>query len=191
MAKRTIQECDLTKQEYDPDETVSITIKKKGKGRGRTYDLSPEAASKLEQQLVAGSEAVLDPDWTFGSSPKRIRSQPSPVDEWNISGDDHQEEPEDDSNFVAAKKAELKDQGVINKDDEPREVENSVFKDSGNCAHMNRGPVQMTMRNNERYAYTICKDCGRQLPVKKRNDRDAYMSARLPSDVNMRDMDGE
>ena len=31
MAKRVIQECDLTKQEYDPADTVIITIKKKDK----------------------------------------------------------------------------------------------------------------------------------------------------------------
>jgi len=187
MAKRTIQECDLTKQEYDPDETVTITIKKTGKGRGRSYDLSPDAAAKLEQQLVAGSDAVLEDDWDFRSKPKpepRARPERDEYIRNRDFGDD--DENEDDSRFVAAKKAELKEEGIINT--EPREVVNSVFKGNGNCSHPNRGRVQMTMRGEERYAYTICKDCRAQLPYKKKSDQENYASAKLPADVRMKDI---
>ena len=71
MAKRIIQECDLTKQEYDPDETVTLVFKKKGKTNGRTYELSSSAATKLEQQLVAGKEAALEEGWGFTKNNSR------------------------------------------------------------------------------------------------------------------------
>ena len=192
MAKRTIQECDLTKQEYDPDETVIITIKKKGKSKGRSYDLSPDAAAKLEMQLVAGSDAELDSNWTFSPASQEetytyTEFGEKPVEKTraeleNITYDDI----DDDSRFVAAKKAELKEEGIINT--EPREVVNSVFKGNGNCSHPNRGRVQMTMRGEERYAYTICKDCRAQLPYKKKSDQENYASAKLPADVRMKDI---
>ncbi|MCI0559952.1 MAG: hypothetical protein MN733_15785, partial [Nitrososphaera sp.] len=122
MAKRVIQECDLTKQEYDPEETVTLVIKKKGKQSGRTYELSPSAAAKLEQQLVAGKESILPDDWQFGGTSRRASAETSSDSRRRRTlGDLEAEDEQDDTKFVAKKKAELREAGVIKPEEEQRE----------------------------------------------------------------------
>ena len=78
MAKRIVQECDLTKTEIpEGDEIVTITIKRQGKKSGRSYELSSKAAAQLEQQLVAGKEAALDENWSFRNAITFERAKPN------------------------------------------------------------------------------------------------------------------
>jgi hypothetical protein len=178
MAKRVIQECDLTKQEYDPEETVSITIKKKGKTKGRTYDLSPNAAAKLEQQLVAGSDAALGNDWAFfqmlpTSTPSRLRGD-------TIIGSQADDGIEDDSSFVAAKKAELRKEGIL--DEEVREditgpVSEAVGVIQGNCSHINKSGIQVSADHKK---YRTCNACDKVILEHSSKDRQAYMNTKAP-----------
>jgi len=178
MGKRLIVECDLTKQEYNPEETVTLTFKKDGKKSGRTYELSAKAAEKLEQQLVAGPEAKLPSDWTFGGSPERKKAVTLETLEDSI---------EDDSEFVAAKKMELRDIGIIS--DEAREtVENPIlFEETDGCRHINKSRIQTTLKNKKRFIYQTCRDCGKKIEAKTMEEKTSYMNSKLPPDVNMQE----
>ena len=180
MAKRVIQECDLTKQEYDPDETVVITIKKKGKTKGRTYDLSPNAAAKLEQQLVAGSDAVLGDDWAFfRASPQSV---PSRLRGDTLIGSKADDGIEDDSSFVAAKKAKLREEGVIG--DEARKditgpVSEAIGVIQGNCSHINKSGIQVSEDHKK---YRTCNSCDKVILEHSPKDRQAYMNTTKQKD---------
>lgn len=183
MAKRTVQECDLTKLEYDPKDTVTIVIKKDGK-KGRSYDLSPEAAAKLEQQLTAGPQRKLDANWQFGAS--RTDWEAVKTDGPKTLGEF------DDDSFVAEKKRELKDRGELGQERE--EPEAPVLapalgaSEKSDCLHMNKGPIKTTLRNKKRYAYRNCRQCGKEVAEKSMEDTQAYMAGKLPPDVNIRDL---
>lgn len=179
MAKRVVQECDLTKQEYDPAETVTLVIKRSGKKAGRTYELSPEAAAKLEQQLVAGTE--LPANWGFGET---VRTKARTVAD--LESEPAKESGSDvDGKFVAQKKREMKEEGV---DLEPREVEEGQptilpeIAPAGDCLHMNKGPVQTTLRDGERHFYRTCRECRGRIPEKQKMERESYLKAKAPAD---------
>lgn len=186
MAKRTVQECDLTKLEYDPKDTVTITIKKDGK-KGRTYELSPDAATKLEQQLTAGPDAKLNSNWSFNESSS---SHPN----WNVVLSETKGQTLgdfDDDKFVSDKKQELRERGELGKErEEPSEpvIAPVLGGEPSDCLHMNKGPIQTTMREGKRHAYRICRTCRRPVAEKSREDRVAYMSGKLPPDVNIKDL---
>jgi len=187
MAKRVVQECDLTKQEYDPEDTVTITFKKAGKAKGRSYDLSPEAAAKLEQQLVGGNE--LPATWGFGSVAKVEHTE---VQRARTTLADLENDPLDDTELIASKKAQFAELGGLDKNrEEPTSpviapsLGQSVANDK--CLHMNKGPIQTTIRDKKRHAYRTCRECRKEVPVKSKSDNESYMNASLPSDVNMRD----
>lgn len=188
MAKRVVHECDLTKQECDPDDLVTITIKKKGKsGRGRSYDLSPEAAAKLEQQLVSNN--ALDEGWHFanGLAENQIPENPAKERPQTLADleDDYDEEA-----AVAAKKAELRELGVI--DDDREEAEGEFFKAaasvrSDGCRHLNKGPIKTRMKNKKRFIYRQCRDCGESVPEMTREEKQSYMNGKLPDDIRIKD----
>lgn len=190
MAKRIIQECDLTKHEYDPDETVTITIKKKGKRQGRSYDLSPEAAAKLEQQLVAGSEARLPEGWSFGATLGVIQDTPQLPDAVNTAGGTLEEFSDNIEAAVAQKRAELVASGGIT--DEERLPEKPVLEEvvgsSNGCRHLNKGRIQTTMRNGRRFVYRKCSKCFADIPEMTSEEKRDYMSGKTPQDVNIRDL---
>lgn len=190
MGKRVIIECDLTKQEYDPDGTVTLVLKRAGKKAGRTYELSPDAAAKLEQQLVAGPEAKLPVDWKFiGASVSESHPRARP----KRTLEDLENEPEDDSSFVAAKKAELKEAGVIQETprEEPAEivVSEALGAPKGSkCPHLNKGRVQTTLKGGKRFAFRTCKECRAKIPMATVEEKEAFMNGKLDSDVRMRDL---
>jgi hypothetical protein len=202
MGKRVIQECDLTKQEYDPEETVTLVFKKKGK-TGRSYDLSPAAATKLEQQLVAGKEAILPEDWQFGGSvSRRERTETAEGGRRrgrtfeDVAGDD----VEDDSRFVREKKAELREAGVIHEPEEGQEQTReepteSVIgeavgapKSKDACPHLNKGRIQTTLRGGKRAVYRLCSDCRKRIPEMTTAAKDAFLNGKTDPDVRSRDL---
>jgi hypothetical protein len=205
MAKRVIQECDLTKREYDPDQTVTIVIKKQGKKTGRTYELSAEAAAKLEQQLVAGPEAQLPEDWGFvaATAPVATEGSPRPRPKRTLGDLENEDvkEAEDeafDEKAIAAKRASLKEAGVIAEEEEapvvdeehPAPPPSSVRKDAkGRCTHLNKGRVQVTVRKGKRVAYRKCTACRAEIPESSSDDKKSYMSGRTPEGVNLRSID--
>lgn len=180
MAKRVIVECDLSKQEYDPDLTVVITIKKTGKGKGRSYDLSPESAAKLEAQLVAGPK--LNQDWSFVSTKNSVLNNNSAPKTF---GD------LDDSDIIEEKKAELKEAGILRTENE--ELESEVMAIEGgdaNCRHLNKGRVQTTLRNGKRFAFKPCKNCHARVPEMTKAEKQGYMEGKVTGeDVNIREIE--
>lgn len=177
MAKRVVQECDLTKQEYDPAETVTLIIKKNGKKTGRTYELSSDAAARLEQQLVSGNK--LPEGWSFHGV-ATVRSESNESSRRTLADLDS------DAAFVAQKKKQLQDEGI---DVEPRQVEEGqatvlpeLAADNSNCLHMNKGPIQTTMKNGERHIYRTCRACRGRVPEKMKDDRQSFLNAKPPSD---------
>jgi len=179
MAKRVVQECDLTKQEYDPAETVTLIIKKGGKKTGRTYELSQKAAEKLEQQLVSGNK--LDSDWTF----KALEKDPTPL---KSDGAKTLADLDDDSTFVAEKKQQMQEEGI---DMEPRVLEEDqqtilpLNTGDRSCLHMNKGRVQTTLKNGKRHFYRICRECRGHISENKVEDREEYLNAKPPADVRV------
>jgi hypothetical protein len=187
VAKRVVHECDLTKQECDPDDLVTITIKKKDKGgRGRSYDLSPEAAAKLEQQLVSNN--ALDEGWRFANGLAENQEPTAP----EAPAEDRPQTLADfdEDATVAAKKAELREMGVI--EDEREEVEGEISRAAGSnnsngCRHLNKGPIKTRMKNGKRYIYRLCRDCGASVPEMTREEKQSYMNGELPSDIRITD----
>lgn len=119
MAKRTIIECDLTKQEIENEETIFVLkIVKKGKRNYQTFELSAEAAEKLLAQLNGRNE--LPDNWTF-SNPGTLQYPPGVRGGEGRSSRrrtlaDLEDEPveaelkeEDDTHYVAEKKASLRE----------------------------------------------------------------------------------
>lgn len=185
MAKRTVQECDLTKLEYDPKDTVTIVIKKDGK-KGRSYDLSPEAAEKLERQLTAGPQSKLDSDWQFNTGRPTWETVSVETEKPKTLGDF------DDDQFVSDKKRELKERGELGQERE--EPETPVLAPSlgagekSDCPHMNKGPIKTTLRDKKRYVFRRCRECGKEVAEKSREDTKAYMAGKAPPDVNIKDL---
>ncbi len=185
MGKKQITYCDLTKQEIeDEDSLVIITIKKKGKTKGRSYDLSPDAAAKLEQQLVAGSDATLPEDWSFMSVPAARSARGRTLE-------DLENEPEDDAKFVAAKRRELREAGVIG-DESPEEPTEAPVIDTttSKCPtrHMNKGRIQTTMKNGNRFIYRLCADCRKRIPEKTAGQKESYQNQKPEEGVNVREL---
>lgn len=174
MARRVVTECDLSKAEYDPAETVTLVIKKNGKKTGRTYELSPQAAAKLEQQLVSGSK--LPDEWFFGGITRSVRP--------NITIEEDlvpEEQEQSDEQIIAAKHAAREE---VEEDVEPDSI---PAIDPSICPHRNRSRTHMKMKNGERFAYKICKDCRKMVEVHKRDERIDYANGKVPSDINLKD----
>jgi hypothetical protein len=186
MARRVVQECDLTKQEYDPAETVTLVIKRSGKKQGRTYELSAAAAAILEQQLVAGNK--LPEGWGFES---RQESRQNVAIEGSgkrtLADLDTDDDRGEDSQFVAAKKREMQEEGV---DTEPREKDDDqatilpeIAVDDSGCMHINKGPIQTTMHQGKRKIYRTCRDCRKRINEKTKDERASFLGAKAPPDT--------
>lgn len=201
MAKRTIIECDLTKHEIEDEDTVfTLKIAKKGKRNPQTFELSAEAAEKLLAQLNGRNE--LPQDWRFtapgalnyppgvrggGEAPRRRTLA-------DLENEPVESEPreEDDTNFVAKKKASLREEGVLGEEPEERELDGPVAKamgaKKGGCLHMNKGRIQTTLRDGKRVVYRKCMDCRKDIPAKTVEERDQFMNGKAPKGVNVRDL---
>lgn len=183
MARRQIVECDLTKQETNEDSLVTITIKVNGK-KSRSYDLSPESAAKLEQQLVAGPK--LDHDWNFNSihdNTSILKSNGAPKTLGDLD--------DGDSTIVASKKAELKEAGVLREQSESTVSEVTTIEGGDkDCRHLNKGRIQTTLRNGKRFIFRPCKDCHARMPEMTRADKDAYTEGKIVGeDINIREIE--
>ncbi len=172
MGKRVIQVCDLCKVESEDFEV--LTIKKPSKkGAGRKYDLCASCSEKIQQQLVASEDRTL-PNWSFADVEPTAVIPPEP--EVAL---EPRLEPEEDEFIVARKKEELKEAGVL-QDEPPPER-----KQSKGCVHMNKGPVKLTIRNGERYAYRHCRECQMEVPEKKFDEKSGYLNAKAPEGVRI------
>lgn len=182
MARRVVQECDLTKQEYDPSETVTLVIKRGGK-KSRTYELSSDAAAKIEQQLVSGKQ--LSNDWFFASVLPAVAREGGPR---RTLGDLEHETPneddkETDAQFIAGKKREMTEEGVDLDSREKDDESESVIPDlrtSGDCLHMNKGRIEFHVRAGERHYFRKCRECQSRVPEKQKGERASYMNAKAP-----------
>jgi len=192
MAKRVVQECDLTKQEYDPDETVTITFKHKGKARGRSYDLSAAAAAKLEQQLVGGPK--LTEEWGFYAAQPAASQARGPRPARTVG--DLDRDPNEAERTIAEKKAELREAGVIPADaaGKPQEAEVSevteIVGGKKDCLHMNKGRIQTTLRDGKRFIFRLCTECRARIPEMPLATKAAYLDGKVnkADDVNIREL---
>lgn len=187
MGKRVIHECDLTKQEIDEEDTLfTLKLAKKGTRSNMTYELSGSAAEKLLAQLNGRKE--LSEGWQF-VSPGDMQPKPPGVRSVRRTLEDL----EDDSSFVAEKKASLKEQGVLN-DEAPEErqqdgpVAKAMGAKKGDCRHINKGRIQTTMRNGKRFIYRKCTKCHQDIPEMTSEARQQYMGGEAPQGVNIRDL---
>lgn len=171
MAKRIVQECDLTKQEYDPEETVTLVIKRTGKKQGRTYELSAAAATKLEQQLISNNK--LPDNWSFIGKDKETPPEKRTLADLDV-----------DAEFVAAKKKEMKSEGVETKphEEQTATIAELAVDDSG-CMHLNKGPIQATMIQGKRKIYRACRDCRTRIPEKTVEEKSTFFGAKAPADT--------
>jgi len=178
MARRVVQECDLTKQEYDPADTVTLVIKKSGKKTGRTYELSAAAAAKLEQQLVSGN--LLPEDWGFVGDARQSHSE-NPFPGWRTVAELNDDSPrEDDASFVAAKKQEMIEEGV---DTDQDIILPGMALDVSRCLHINKSPINTTMKDGRRHIYRTCRDCRKRINEKTVEEKAAFLGAKAPADT--------
>lgn len=162
MARRIINECDLTKKEYDPADTVQITIKA-GKKKGRTYELSPEAAEVLERALVSREAHMIVPQ---GYSPDYIEEEKkSPPQD------------EDDENEILIREKEVR-----NHDDWPETIETSS---SDECSHPNKSRPTLRTVEGKKDLYRKCNDCGEFLIYSTLKEKDAFMRAKPGKGINV------
>jgi hypothetical protein len=182
VGKKQIVFCDLTKQETEEDLLVTITIKLDGK-KPRSYDLSPEAAAKLEQQLVGGSK--LSEEWGFYAqalSPERS-GRPRPA---RTVGDlDNGAE-----RTIADKKAELREAGILPTQQEAESEVTEIIGGKKDCPHMNKGRIQTTLRDGKRFIFRLCTECRARIPEMSKASRDAYLDGKVSKtdDVNIREL---
>lgn len=203
MAKRVIHECDLTKQEIDEDEVLfTLKLAKKGSRSNMTYELSSTAAEALLAQLNGRKE--LSENWQFVSPGDMAPTPPGVKGGGRRTLEDLEAEAvqeadekiEDDSRFVAEKKAALREQGVLGdeEDEEPREeptdgpVGKALGATTDKCRHMNKGRIQTTMRGGKRFIYRKCADCRKDIPEMTSEARQSYMKGKAPKGVNIRDL---
>lgn len=162
MAKRTIQECDLTKQEFDPEKAVIITLKTKDK-KGRSYELCPDAAELLERALVS-REAHTIISGTQAST-KTLG------DTFDIDENDR---------LVAEKEAGREAEPVtigIN----PDSIE--LTKKGGSCTHMNKTRPQVRTIDGKKGFWQQCKDCGSS--IKCRTTAEKAEKIAVPNGVRL------
>ena len=188
MAKRIIHECDLTKQEFNPDEDTvfTLSIVKKGRKSPMKFEVCASAAEKLLAQLNGKGE--LPEDWSFA---RNVPSRRAVVSEELDIGSNMDDGIDDDSNFVARKKAELREEGIIGNEEEERELEGGAISQAlgakqENCVHMNKSGIKVTSDHKK---YRTCNACGKAIPEQSSGDRTAYLSATPPKGVNIRDLE--
>lgn len=199
MAKRIIQQCDLCKGEYDPDDTHLITVKKKGKQKGNVFDLCPECAAKIQRQLVAASSEMLDVNWTFDGLSKLPPGMViSPADLQAIADEitiaprgsaraaqeaDIAAAQQADDDLITRKEGErrtaMAEAGQpLEEEQEASEVPYETVApaplEDGGCGHMNKGRIYTV---NKQFVQD-CRDCGETLVPNTASDRAAYMGTR-------------
>jgi hypothetical protein len=178
MGKRQLIFCDLTKQEISETETmVSVTFKIPGKKTGRTYELSPKAAAKLEQQLVSGNQ--LPEDWSFLAQNEKYITRREPIVEEQF---EPPAQESSDEQLIAEKNAARQEAD----ESLSEEIPEPTIEATG-CLHINKSRPHLTIRKGERYAYRICKDCRQRIPEHKLDDRASYASGKLPPDITLKD----
>lgn len=176
----------MYKTEYDPDETVTITIKQKGKRKGRSYDLCPEAAEALEQALVSKKPH------TVVVRGKKITEEVVRTAEMMYSDDDL---PDDDA-FISEKMAQ---RAAENGDDTPpksdMEVEaaservavgGGMTEDGAQCMHPNKTPPRNRTVKGKKGFWHVCKDCGALIKPISAKSREEYHRAKPPNGVNIK-----
>ena len=50
------------------------------------------------------------------------------------------------------------------------------------CLHMNKGPIQITLRHGEQYIFRTCKGCKGRIPERQKGEREAYLKTKAPAD---------
>lgn len=189
MARRIIHECDLTKQEFNPDEdqVFILRIAKKGKRDPMKYELSAAAAEKLLAQL--NGSVGLPEDWSFA---RPIAASPQRE---HVTLGDLEDDPDSDARFVSEKKAQLREAGIIEEESSREMPEETITgntfgmsKSKCPTRHMNKGRIQTTMRDGHRFIYRVCSDCRQRIPEKTADDKKSYRNQKTPKGVNVRDI---
>lgn len=185
--------CDLSKLEYDPDTTVTITFKKAGRGgKVRRYDLSPESAAELEQALVGNVAHKLVPAAasTIKDKPSDPRKPPDNGDDIVRVGD--AEFNIDDDELINKKEAERK---AYNEQldteampaDEADDIEEApkVTREQKECVHANKTPSRLKVVGGKRGFWRQCKECGKLIKAKSKRARAAYGKATAPEGTSI------
>ncbi len=182
MASRTIQECDLSKTEYDPDSTVTIVFKRKGK-RGRQYDLSAESAETLEQAFVSTEAHKIVPVQRMSGHRQDGSSESRPdtedlstkrtVGDFDIDSDDA---------LIAEKERGRKEfnETLENHPEEIITVQPPVTEEQERCLHANKTPKRPKTVGKKRGFYQECKDCGKLIKARSMKSQRAYLAAQAP-----------
>lgn len=179
MASRTIQECDLSKTEYDPDSTVTIVFKRKGK-RGRQYDLSAESAEALEQAFVGTEAHKVVPVQRMSGHQQDTSSESRPDTENKQTVGDF--DIDNDDALIVEKERERKEFNATLKN-APAEVvayQAAVTKEQDRCVHANKTPKRPKTVGKKRGFYQECKDCGKIIKARSMKSQRAYLAAQAP-----------
>jgi hypothetical protein len=200
MGRRVVHECDLSKLEYDPEDTVKITIKRKNK-TSKSYEISVDTADKLETQLSPAGEP-LESDWSFTAmnvlpaeeslAPTPVENMPSPAERRKAL---EEADPDGDDDKLAGKiKRQHKDR-IKEEKDKPKKASGSsqitvnrqIQGGDPDCSHMNRTRPQMTItEDDKRYAYTNCLDCGAEIPIKTHAERARLNNMKAPAGTRVK-----
>jgi hypothetical protein len=135
------------------------------------YEISSQAAEKLLAQLNGNHK--LENNWSFSESqPQRTRQTLEDFDD-----------DQDDASFVANKIADLKEQNVI-----PEESERQTEAVNTSCRHINKGRIQISMRDGKRFVYRQCNNCSATVEEMTAEARKSYMNGKAPQDIRIKDL---
>ena len=169
MGKRQLVYCDLCKVETD--DLHLLSLKKSGKKNTNKFEVCEDCTDKLQKQLVAGENAQ---EWSFATVRVVAETKPEII----------YTDTEDDENNMRRLKDQERLETLSSMDIDPVEMETPP--DSGDCVHMNKGRVNLTMRNGKKFAYRICKQCRQQIPEHNLGSKDKYRNQKLEKDINLR-----
>jgi hypothetical protein len=166
MARRTVQECDLTKQEFDPEQVVTVTLKSPGK-KGRSYELSPTAAEMLEKALVSreAHEVTL-----VGIAKSTIVERPSFGNNQVVRRAATMADFDVDDELIARKDRERLEEESKTPGPSSEHKITAAAQESG-CSHPSRTPPRIETVDGNRGFWQRCKDCGSQLKYRRKVDK--------------------
>jgi hypothetical protein len=189
MAKRTIHECDLTKQEMDPEDSFVLVLKKRGKRtKGSEFEISASSAELLLQQL--NSNYRLPQGWSFATIKRPVNIPPDSLEDIEVEDlqplqtapevrADLQREPTDEE--LAGEPERWEVARAENRDTSHTiSGPETVAPEGDECIHMNKGRVHLGMKGGRRDAYRLCKDCGAKVPELRQQTRSRLTNVSAP-----------
>ena len=176
--KKTVNLCDLCKEDFDESSSSKIVIKKGDKKDNHKFDICPSCIEKLETQLVSNQK--LSQKWNFVNTVLELEIPERSIRRQNLESLDNDDlliNEKEEARIEALKEVpEIRDR-ITHSD-------NIVPFDKTNCSHVNKsremlGTIVKSDGSKKKGFYRRCTNCGEQLPCPTMEEKANYMNAKL------------